>query len=59
MDACVSHALFDEALDLFAFVTALTGVHPDIPVLSAAATHIHGMVWYATGASVSHPFTHR
>lgn len=41
MDTCVRNGIYDEALDLQAFVSRLGLLHPDVPVVKKLLQQVH------------------
>lgn len=42
MDTCVRNGIYDEALDLHAFISRVSLLHPDMPIVKLLAAQVSG-----------------
>lgn len=52
MDTCVRNGIYDEALDLHAFIMRVSLLHPDMPIVKLLASQVRSYVrvWTAEQA---------
>jgi hypothetical protein len=53
MDTCVRNGIYDEALDLHAFIMRVALLHPNLPIVKLLAAQVNRM-WRSSAPAAAH-----